>query len=132
MNLYLCFEYIGVFRYYDVMIYPDKNDLELVRQKGQILTSKVQEYFKKSFSDLQVEVTSITPDDNTMRHISLHTHLLQYQRIITNRSFTIHHPGDISGTIVSIYTQIYERHVQVVYPAWTRDNNYRLEETKQV
>ena len=116
------------------MIYPDKNDLELVRQKGQILTSKVQEYFKKSFPDLQVEVPSITPDNNTMRHISLHTHLLQYQRIITNRSFTIHSStvGDISGTIVSICTQIYERHVQVVYPAWTRDNNYRLEETKQV
>ena len=114
------------------MIYPDKNDLELVRQKGQILTSKVQEYFKKSFSDLQVEVTSITPDDNTMRHISLHTHLLQYQRIITNRSIHSSTVGDISGTIVSIYTQIYERHVQVVYPAWTRDNNYRIEETKQV
>lgn len=80
-------------------------------------------------------MANIPFDDSAVRCISLHTHLLQYQAIITNGSFTIHSSlvAQISNTIVSIYTHIYERHVQVVYPAWKREiTNNHLIEAKQV
>ena len=81
-------------------------------------------------------MANIPFDDNAMRYISLQTHLLQYQRIIANRGFHIHSStvGQISNTIVSIYTHLYKRHVQVVYPpGWKREiTNNHLEEAKQV
>ena len=83
---------------------------------------------------MTVELRSIQPDDSNLRLISLHTHLLQYQRIISNTSFTIHSStvAQLSRTIVSIYNQIYERHVQLVYPRKKDTFKCRLDEAKQV
>ena len=125
---------IGVFRCYDVLIYPDKKVLDLVTQRGQSILCNVHDYFVKTFPDVPVKIQSIQPGDSNLRFISLHAHLLQFQRILSNTSFTIHSStvAQISRTIVSIYNQICERHVQVVY-SWKKDTfKSRLDEAKQV
>ena len=122
----------GLFRCYDVLIYPDKNVLDLVDQS---LLSRVHDYFQMTFPDLQLEeVHNVLPDYSVMRFISLHTHLLQYQRIISNTSFTIHSStvAQLSRTIVSIYTQIHEHQVQVVSSWKKATSKSQLDEVKQV
>ena len=118
-----------------MLVYPEK-DQEMSLQKIQSTLCKVQEYFHKTFPDIEVEMPDIPFDDNVMRNISLSNHLLKYQRIIANRNFTIHSStvAQISNIIVSIYTHIYERHVQLVYPASLKREitNNHLEEAKQV
>ena len=125
---------VGLFRCYDVLIYPDKKVLDLVAQNSQSIFCNVRDYFLKTFPDVPVEMRSIQPDDSNLRFISLHTHLLEYQRIISNTSFTICSStvAQLYRSIVSIYNQIYERHVQVVY-IWKKDNSEsQLDEVKQV
>ena len=125
---------IGFFRCYDVLIYPDKNVLDLITRSGHSILCNVRDYFVKTLPDVSVEMQSIQPDDSNLRFISLHAHLLQYQRILSTTSFAIHSStvAQLYRTIVSIYTQIYERHVQVVYP-WKKDTcKSRLDEAKQV
>ena len=130
-TIHLCSIVVGLVRCYDVLIYLDKNVSDLVTQNG---LSNVQDYFLKTFPDVPVEMQSIQPDDSTLRCISLHTHLLQYQRIISNTSFTIHSStvAQLYRTIVCIYNQIYERHVQVMY-TWKKTTfKSQLVEAKQV
>ena len=125
---------IGVFRCYDILIYPEKKVLDLIAQNGQSILCNVRDYFLKTFPDVTVEMRSIQPDDGNLRLISLYIHLLQYKRIISNTSFTIHSStvAQLYRFIVSIYSQIYERHVQVVYP-WKKDTSKsQLDEAKQV
>ena len=125
---------IGFFRCYDVLIYPDKNVLDLVAQNGHSILCNVRDYFLKTFPKMTVEMPNIHPDDSNLRFISLGTHLLQYQKIISNTSFIIHSSTvtQLYRTIVSIYNQIYERHVQVVYP-WKKDTfKSQLDGAKQV
>ena len=122
---------IGFFRCYDVLIYPDKNVSDCVTQNG---LSNVRDYFLKTFPGVPVEMRSIQPDDSNLRRISLRTHLLQCQKYISNASFTTHSStvAQLSRTIVSIYNQIYERQVQVVY-TWKKDTSKsQLDEAKQV
>ena len=121
----------GLFRCYNVLIYPDKIVSGLVTQNS---LNNVWEYFLKTFPDMPVEIQSVQPDDSNLRFISLHTHLLQYQTITSNTSFTIHSltVALIYRTIVSIYNQMYEHHVQVVY-SWKKDTfKSQLVEVKQV
>ena len=126
---------IGIFRCYDILIYPDKKVLDLVAQNNQSILCSVRDYFIKAFPDMPVEMQSIQPDDSNLRLISLRAHLLQFQKILSNTSFTIHSStvAQLYRTIVSIYTQIYECHVQVVY-SWNSKNTSksRLDEAKQV
>ena len=125
---------IGVFRCYDVLIYPDKKVLDLVAQNNQSILCNVRDYFLKKYPDVPVEMQSIQPDDSNLRFVSLQTHLLQYQKILSNTSFTIHSStvAQLYRTIVSIYNQICERRVQVVYP-WKKDTSKnQLDGAKQV
>ena len=125
---------IGFFRCYDVLIYPDKKVLDLVTQNGHSILCNVRDYFLKTFPDMPVEMPNIQPDDSNLRFISLGTHLLQYQKIISNTLFNVHSStvDQLSRTIVSIYNQIYERQVQVVHP-WKKDTSKsQLAGAKQV
>ena len=125
---------IGFFRCYDVLIYPDKKVLDLVTRSGHSILCNVRDYFIKAFPDMPVKMQSIQPDDSNLRFISLQTHLLQFQRILSNTSFILHSStvAQLYRTIVSIYNQIYERRLQVVY-SWKKDTSKsRLDEAKQV
>ena len=124
-----------MFRYYDTLVYPDQKDLETATKKeGQSTLGKVMEFFRTKYPNLQVKMQEIIPIDNVLRNISLHAHLIQYQIIIANKSFDVHSStvNQISKTIVSIYSQIYERCFQVVYH-WKIDYpKIPLENTQQV
>lgn len=92
------------------------------------------EYFKLNFQTVPMKTLELLPHDNVLRYISLHAHLLQYQTIVANNFFEIHWSTvtQISRNIVSIYSQIYERHFQVVYHWKTENFISCLQEAKQV
>ena len=122
----------GLFKCYDVLICPDKNASDLVDQS---LISRVCDYFQTTFPDLQLEEThNKFADYSAMRFISLQTHLLKYQMILSNTSFTLHSStvAQLYRTIVSIYNQIYECHVQLVSSRKKATSKSQLDEAKQV